>query len=478
MTAQVKLRDEDGLSAPALAALAAGVLLAVALCPRFSASSNPRVGTPAPAFTLEVVHNGEAGARLDLSSLQGRPVILDFWATWCGPCRMEAPILERVAQRYKDRGLVVVGVNTADAPGRAGPVAAKLGLSYPIVFDAGKDVGDAYGVESLPTLVIVGRDGQVKAVRTGLVDEASLEALIAQSLLVDPVDVRDGARKGPLPLHDEGAGFVRRRHSAAEWLRRPVRGRLERNVRAIPRLVGGHSGGRRRDLERLGRGPRRLRQGLLSRIAGTGTVGWIAQRGRGPTVGIRRQVRDFGRAPRITRARSVGDLGAGDVGAGRHPGTRRPKRSDTTARMRNPTKRILPMPAALAAMPLKPKNAAMRAITKKATVQRSMVGSFLRVCLSERGMTGSAGSRLLVRQGFCRYRAGRGSRARRPGRRRNLLRFARFYSVGVAIRLCARERATPLSAATSACDRRRTYLAVPTRRRRGFRRGSRGGWRC
>jgi len=185
MTAQANVRTADpegGLSTGVMAALAAIVLLVAALFPRFSVATSPLVGKPAPGFALEVVHNGEAGARLDLASLQGKPVILDFWATWCGPCRMEAPILDRVAHRYKDRGLVVVGVNTADAPGRAGPFAAKLNLSYPIVFDATKDVGDAYGVESLPTLVVIGRDGQVKAVRTGLVDEASLEALIAKAL--------------------------------------------------------------------------------------------------------------------------------------------------------------------------------------------------------------------------------------------------------------------------------------------------------
>jgi thiol-disulfide isomerase/thioredoxin len=174
--------SEDGLSTAALAGLAALVLLVAALFPRFASASHPLVGKAAPAFALEVVHNGEPGARLDLESLKGHPVVLDFWATWCGPCRMEAPILDRVAQRYKDRGLVVVGVNTADAAGRAAPMAAKMHLSYPIVFDAAKDVGDAYGVESLPTLVVIGRDGQVKAVRTGLVDEASLEALIAKAL--------------------------------------------------------------------------------------------------------------------------------------------------------------------------------------------------------------------------------------------------------------------------------------------------------
>ncbi len=174
--------DDDRTSPFTIALIAAAVLFALAVLPRLGFSKHALVGKPAPAFSLEVVHNGEPGARLSLDALAGKPVLLDFWATWCGPCQVEAPIVSRVAERYKDRGLVVVGVNTNDKPGLAGPFAAKKRLSFPVVFDSQGDVGDSYDVRSLPTLVMVGKDGKVRAVRQGLVDEAALDAMVQAEL--------------------------------------------------------------------------------------------------------------------------------------------------------------------------------------------------------------------------------------------------------------------------------------------------------
>ena len=168
---------------PALLALGAlVVLLALIFLPRLSIGQNRLVGQAAPDFNLEVVHNGERGSRLRLGDLQGHPVLLDFWATWCGPCKMEAPLLSRVAARYRDRGLIVIGVNTSDQPGLAGAFAAREALAYPIVFDDQSVANERYGVDVLPTLVLVGKDGKVRAVRAGLVDESALDAMVAAEL--------------------------------------------------------------------------------------------------------------------------------------------------------------------------------------------------------------------------------------------------------------------------------------------------------
>lgn len=161
--------------------VALGVLMLLVALPRLTLHRHPLVGKPAPDFALEVIHNGDPGSKLQLAKLQGKPVLLAFWATWCGVCRAEAPTLNRLAERYKDRGLVVVGVDTADRPGLGGPVAQRLGMVYPVVYDD-RDVDDLYGVEALPTLVVVGRDGQVQSVRVGLVDESALDALVSAVL--------------------------------------------------------------------------------------------------------------------------------------------------------------------------------------------------------------------------------------------------------------------------------------------------------
>jgi thiol-disulfide isomerase/thioredoxin len=164
------------------------VLLAgFALVPRiFTPRSPSGVGHDAPDFTLAVVANGAAVGdkkTLSLSELRGSAVLLDFWATWCAPCRAEAPIVDRVAQRWHDRGVVVVGVNT-DTPdqGDPGEYAQAHGLSYPIVHDDEGRASRVFEVESLPTLVVVSPTGKITAVRTGITDDAELERLIRQAL--------------------------------------------------------------------------------------------------------------------------------------------------------------------------------------------------------------------------------------------------------------------------------------------------------
>lgn len=176
--------DPKGLSGLSLAFLVVAVVASFALLPRvFGGFHSPLVGKEAPAFELRAVLNPpEAGESVDLASLRGRPVLLDFWATWCGPCRAEAPVLERVARRFQGDGLVVLGVNTHDEEGLAEAFGKRLGLTYPLVFDTSSRVARAYGVDSFPTLVLVDREGKVSAVRVGTTDEAELERLLRKVL--------------------------------------------------------------------------------------------------------------------------------------------------------------------------------------------------------------------------------------------------------------------------------------------------------
>lgn len=161
------------------ALLIGGTLLAAfTILPRLAHSTNPLLGKPAPDFSLAVVSGPNTGDRIHLSELKGKAVVLSFWATWCGPCRLEAPTLEKLSKRLSSKGVPVLGINTMDEPGRAPNFARSQGLTYPIVFDEDNSVSASYGVESLPTIIIVDKNGTVSAVRTGVTDAAALEALV------------------------------------------------------------------------------------------------------------------------------------------------------------------------------------------------------------------------------------------------------------------------------------------------------------
>jgi thiol-disulfide isomerase/thioredoxin len=162
-------------------ALAAGF----AFVPRATASCGKASGTEeAPDFTAAVVANGlEADQKtLTMSSLRGRPVVLDFWATWCGPCQAESPIVNGIAQRFKDKGLVVIGVNTSDAPGLAERFVAKKNLAFTMVFDETNAVAQKFHVDNLPTLIVISKEGKISAIRHGVTSDADLERLVRRVL--------------------------------------------------------------------------------------------------------------------------------------------------------------------------------------------------------------------------------------------------------------------------------------------------------
>jgi cytochrome c biogenesis protein CcmG/thiol:disulfide interchange protein DsbE len=111
----------------------------------------------APAFSLPQFDGGT----LALASLRGKYVIVNFWASWCIPCRDEAPLLERAWREYRDRGLVVVGVNIQDLEPEARKFIAQYRVSYPNVRDRDGRVSRAYGTTGVPESFFVDRDGRV-----------------------------------------------------------------------------------------------------------------------------------------------------------------------------------------------------------------------------------------------------------------------------------------------------------------------------
>jgi thiol-disulfide isomerase/thioredoxin len=138
------------------------------------------VGAPAPAWSKVTV---PAGAPASMASLRGRVVLLDFWATWCGPCRMIAPRLSALKDRLGAQGLSVVGITT-DEPEAAAVFAERHHMRYPSVVDAAGETSRAYAIAGLPTIVLVDKAGVVRDVTVGFdpTGEPRLETAIKKLL--------------------------------------------------------------------------------------------------------------------------------------------------------------------------------------------------------------------------------------------------------------------------------------------------------
>ncbi len=135
-------------------------------------STAPLAPMAAPSFTLPLL---SGGGRLSLKALQGHPVLLNFWASYCEACKQEMPTLEAAYRRYRANGVALVGVDTlGDVPSAARALARRMGLTYPMVLDAGQDVADRYNVAGLPTSVFIDEAGRVRGAVVGPIDEATL----------------------------------------------------------------------------------------------------------------------------------------------------------------------------------------------------------------------------------------------------------------------------------------------------------------
>jgi cytochrome c biogenesis protein CcmG/thiol:disulfide interchange protein DsbE len=134
---------------------------------------SPLVGRPAAPFALMAFD----GAPVDLATLRGKVVVLNFWASWCNPaCYDEAPVLERVWRTYRERGVVVVGVDMQDTAEAAQAFIRRFGLTFANAPDPQGKVAIEYGVYGVPETFFVARDGTIHAKHVGAVTEAVVRA--------------------------------------------------------------------------------------------------------------------------------------------------------------------------------------------------------------------------------------------------------------------------------------------------------------
>ena len=164
-----------------MASLALGLFGLPRLGKRTARSESPLIGRPAADFMLPALSTSGLGKEQRLSDLQGKTVLLDFFASWCGPCRQQAPIVERLAKRLGGATFAVYGVNTSDQFSDAQRYLSNHPASYPILFDANNEGANAFDVSGIPTLVVIDKQGIVRAIETRVVGETELESLIKEA---------------------------------------------------------------------------------------------------------------------------------------------------------------------------------------------------------------------------------------------------------------------------------------------------------
>jgi thiol-disulfide isomerase/thioredoxin len=112
---------------------------------------------PAPSFELKDL----SGQRITLDSLKGHPVMLDFWATWCGPCRISIPLVKKFYEAHKDEGLKVIGMNVDEDPSGVLPFVKQFQIPYPVVFAGASSASEEYAVEGIPTFIFIDAQGRI-----------------------------------------------------------------------------------------------------------------------------------------------------------------------------------------------------------------------------------------------------------------------------------------------------------------------------
>ena len=151
------------------------------LLPALGAKLHQSIGEPVADFSLPIIIGGDRSSRQSLRALRGKVVLLDFWASWCGPCRQSLPIIERLAREQSQKNLVVLGINQGESAEQVQQFYSGHDPGYAILSDADGAVSNQLGISGLPTLVVVDAEGKLRGSIAGVATYARLERLVAQA---------------------------------------------------------------------------------------------------------------------------------------------------------------------------------------------------------------------------------------------------------------------------------------------------------
>ena len=137
-------------------------LIVLSVVCQLSFAAKPLSG-PAPDFTLK----SRSGENLRLSEQRGNVVLINFWASWCGPCRQEMPLLEDIQKKYEKLGFTIFGVNVDNDPAKADKILKEIPVTFPVLYDSDSRVSKLFNVNAMPTTVIVDRNGNMRYLHLG-----------------------------------------------------------------------------------------------------------------------------------------------------------------------------------------------------------------------------------------------------------------------------------------------------------------------
>lgn len=172
------LGDKSAVGADQTASGAASPVQFVPLTDEAAKTPAPRIGSPAPGFTL----NGLDGKPVKLSDFRGQTVFLNFFASWCAPCRTEMPDIRDTYLEMKDNGVVVLAVDMQEEAGVVRDYATAAGLSFPVALDRAGAVTSLYRITAIPTSFFIGKDGVVRDMQIGAMSKSLMRQRLQKAL--------------------------------------------------------------------------------------------------------------------------------------------------------------------------------------------------------------------------------------------------------------------------------------------------------